>query len=122
MVFFLSALDEAGVSNTLDAVARSLRPGGVVYVRDYAVGDAKDAPGGDRAFSEDQRVAKGAYLRGDGTLARFFEARALRSDFEAAGLHGEFEAVTWDLVNRKKEMTVTRQFLNGCFVKKKKKI
>ena len=117
MVFYLSALPDAGVSDTLNAVAHALRPGGVAYVRDYALGDAKDTPGGDRSFTARQRVNEGTYFRGDGTLARFFESEQLTSAFQLAGLQGEFEAVTWDLVNRKLNMTVKRQFLNGRFVK-----
>jgi len=110
LTFVLSALDPREHAAAVAAAARALRPGGVLFVRDHAAGDAAML----RA-AESSRLGERLFVRGDGTLASFFELEEMRALLAAAGL------VDIDLKlacvvnrNRKSGVELRRVFVTGC--------
>jgi methyltransferase-like protein 6 len=110
MTFVLSALDPRDHAAAVAAAARSLRPGGLLFVRDHAAGDAAML----RA-AEASRLGERLFVRGDGTLASFFELEEMRSLLAAAG----FVDIDLKLAcvvnrNRKTGVELRRVFVTGC--------
>ena len=96
--------------------ARLLRPGGLLFVRDYAAGDLAqkrlEAKPNRRTAEED------GFVRGEGTLARYFS----RADFDAL-FDADFEAlavgfVERDITNRKQKVTMERRWIQGKYVRR----
>jgi len=56
-------------------------------------------------------------VRGDGTLAVFFDEAFVTRVFQDAGFVGSCERVTHEVTNRKLGITFTRHFVQGRFVK-----
>lgn len=95
-------------------LARLLKGGGLLFVRDYAVDDMRQ-----HKFERGGRCVEGRlYLRGDGTFAYFFEADELRQLFEREGLVCEFcEYVEREVVNRKEGVVMARRWIHAKFSK-----
>lgn len=116
LIFALSALTRARAAACVARCARLLRPGGLLFVRDYAAGDLAqarlDAKPGRRTGEE------GGYARGEGTLARYFSL----ADFDAL-FAGDFDAldvgfVERDITNRKQRVTMARRWIQGKYARK----
>jgi SAM-dependent methyltransferase len=123
-VFFFSALTRQGLENAAKEIARTLKRGGVLLFRDYARGDVKGAEGS--AFVPGYRVKASAesgaeeeamFRRSDGTLAKFFDEEELARVFDACGFEGSCEIVEHLVTNRKLDITMSRKFVQGRFVK-----
>ena len=135
LLFALSAMPpgpamRAAVSN----VAATLKPGGVALVRDYCGGDLAQARlaakaggrrvglGGDGtaaspSSSSTNTGAGGLFMRGDGTLAYYFDGPAeLASLFEGAGfVTRSARVVEATKVNRATGVAMPRRWVQGVF-------
>ena len=69
-------------------------------------------------FSRDAKLGKNFYVRQDGTRSYFFSADETKALMESAGLRQEQCVYKMpEVVNRKRELTMQRIFLQGKFVK-----
>jgi hypothetical protein len=87
----------------------TLKPGGTLAVRDYGLYDHAQLRAG-----PDNVLTPRLHVRGDGTLAYYFEVDELRALLEGAGfvVH-EAEYVTIRAVNRKKGVTLHRVWVHA---------
>lgn len=111
----LSALSPGEqLQRAAQGLARLLKGGGLLFVRDYAVGDMRQ-----HKFEKGGRCLEGRlYLRGDGTFAYFFEADELRQLFQGEGLVCEVcEYVEREVVNRKEGVVMARRWIHAKFSK-----
>lgn len=112
-IFVLSALDPARLPFALQAVARVLRPGGLLLFRDYGRHDMTQL-----RFKAARLIRPDLYFRGDGTAVHYFAADELAQLARAAGL--AVEACDVDrrlLVNRQRRLTMYRIWLQAKFRK-----
>eukprot|EP00004_Rigifila_ramosa_P023537 TRINITY_DN6622_c0_g1_i5.p2 TRINITY_DN6622_c0_g1~~TRINITY_DN6622_c0_g1_i5.p2 ORF type:complete len:172 (-),score=39.07 TRINITY_DN6622_c0_g1_i5:5-520(-) len=114
MMYFLSALPPAAMPQVLQKVKRVLRPGGKVLFRDYAQFDLAQMR---FCRAKGHKLDESLYVRGDGTLAYFFEKAELAALFEQAGfVVAELEYDRRLLVNRQRRVQMHRMWLQGRFV------
>jgi methyltransferase-like protein 6 len=116
MIFVLSAIAPAKMLGSLQNIAASLRPGGLVLFRDYALYDMAQLK---MAEPRKHKISDNFYVRGDGTSAYYFEEKELISLFNDSG----FDVVSCELhrravVNRKEGTTMHRRWLQARFVKR----
>jgi methyltransferase-like protein 6 len=120
-IFVLSAVVPAREAAFIAAIAAAIRPGGVLCLRDYGVGDMTQL-----RFRPTARRSPGAPLfqRGDATLARFYDKDELVSGvIQAAGAAGvELEADDshWCCVsvkNRAEQLDMRRVFVHAQFTR-----
>ena len=110
MVFTLSAIDPGHWPQVGRSVVRALRPGGLVFLRDFATGDAMQGEG------ERERVGEGMWLRQDGTLLNCASREEVGALFP--GLWElELGVVEHEVVNRKKALRMERRWLQGKWQK-----
>jgi methyltransferase-like protein 6 len=111
MVFILSAISPASMPAVLARLRRLLKPGGMILFRDYGRHDLAQL-----RFMPGQKLEDNFYVRGEGTLAFFFELGQLQSLFESAGFKTlECKEVTREIVNRKKDITMHRRWVQAKF-------
>ena len=117
-VFFFSALDADAFARVARECARVLKKNGLVLFRDYSKEDVKGTDDtSTENFAPGQKIDEDAYVRGDGTLAVFFDEQFVTRVFEDAGFVGRCERVTHSVTNRKLGITFERHFVQGRFVK-----
>lgn len=123
-VFVLSAVWPARVSRFLEQVYHATRPGGKVCFRDYGM---YDVPMMRFAATSYVKVDEGVdfdgsaprlFVRGDGTISRFFHVETVRTMFEDAGfVTEELRYATVYNDNRKTKQRLKRVFVHGLFVR-----
>lgn len=110
----LSALPASARQRTAEGLAAATRVGGLVLVRDFAMGDMRE-----QTFSNRGRQVCGKprlYLRGDGTYAYFFERNELQQLFEQVGLVcEECEYEEREVRNRKHDLVMRRRWVRARF-------
>ena len=120
-IFVLSALVPAREAAFIAAVAAAVRPGGLLCVRDYGVGDMTHL-----RFPSTSRRSPDALLfqRGDATLARFYDKDALVSrviqSAGAAGVKLTADDNHWCCVsvkNRAEQLDMRRVFVHAQFTR-----
>jgi methyltransferase-like protein 6 len=90
LLFVLSAMPPESHGPMLAEAARSLRPGGLVLVRDYGfLDEAQLRMGKGSQLDEEGRLC----LRGDGTMAYYFEPHELAMAAAAAGFEVDWRTV-----------------------------
>jgi len=107
------------VDRFLEQVKRALAPGGKVCFRDYGLYDMPMLRF-DPTASCKSASASGdpVFLRGEGTIARFFTVESTRELFEAAGFTTvELRYCTVFNHNRKTGQKLKRVFVHGVFEK-----
>ncbi|KAL7752290.1 hypothetical protein RI367_002336 [Sorochytrium milnesiophthora] len=113
MVFVLSAIPAEKMQFAVDNAARTLKPGGKVLFRDYALYDEAQL-----RFKPGHRLETNLYVRQDGTMAYYFTTEKLQELAQASGLAvEECVYVHKEVVNRKQEMRVARIFVQAKLVK-----
>jgi len=106
MVFFMSAVDPAKMDNVLRHIYKTLKPGGVVILRDYGLYDMTQM----RFINKKGRkLGENFYMRADGTRTYFFSKENLESMFNAAGFTTSVVKYnTRELRNRKRRLSMYR--------------
>lgn len=114
MVFVFLALHPDQWKQAVDNLAKVLKPGGEILFRDYGRYDLAQV-----RFKKGRLLDDNFYIRGDGTRVYFFTEDELREIFCVKGPFSEHKIGTDRrlLVNRKKQLKMYRNWLQGVFKK-----
>lgn len=112
MVFVFLALHPDQWNHAVNNLARALKPGGQILFRDYGRYDLAQV-----RFKKGRLLQDNFYIRGDGTRVYFFTEEELREIFCESGPFKETKIATDRrlLVNRKKQLKMYRNWLQGVF-------
>jgi methyltransferase-like protein 6 len=113
MVFVLSAIPPEAMRTLLQRMFALLKPGAMLLLRDYGQFDLAQF-----RFQDFQKMGDNFYVRGDGTMAYFFEQQELRRLFQAAG----FEVLQCEYkvdvkTNHQRDIKMKRVWVQGKFRK-----
>ncbi|XP_059149834.1 tRNA N(3)-methylcytidine methyltransferase METTL6-like [Physella acuta] len=113
LIFVLSAIHPEKMVEAVHNVAKTLKPGGLLLVRDYGLYDHAML-----RFSKGHKLGECFYVRQDGTRAYYFSLEKLNSIMEIAGLKTVTSVyIQRSTVNKKEGLNVPRIFVQGKFMK-----
>ena len=114
MMFCLSAVSPEKMKQAVSNVAKVMRPGGVLWFRDYAEADHAQM-----RFKNESRISHKFYVRGDGTRSYFFGLAEIDSLMSSCGLLplGDTKLIERVVKNRKKDEAMHRAWVHGRFQK-----
>lgn len=108
-IFVLSALPPESVAAAIRNVWRTLRPGGLWFIRDYAAEDAAQH----RFNAPRSQLDRNLFVRQDGTLAHYFDRDELIALLTADGMFAllDCQEVQSKTTNIKDGLSLDRLFL-----------
>lgn len=107
LIFVLSALHPDELKRAITKIAKVLKPGGRILLRDYGRYDMAQL-----RFKQNRLISDNFYARGEGTQVYFFEQEEMHSMLEAEGLVKEQNVFDRRLIiNRKTEQQMFRVWL-----------
>jgi methyltransferase-like protein 6 len=117
LVFVLSAITPTKFETCVTKIYNALKPGGVLFVRDYARDDLAQT-----RFSNKEgfkKLSDQFYVRGDGTRAYYFDVEEMTNLFTASG---RFEVIQCEVcvkkvINVKEQKNMDRRFVQARFRK-----
>ncbi|KAM3183768.1 hypothetical protein ACTXT7_009729 [Hymenolepis weldensis] len=112
-IFVLSAISPANFAQTIQNLYACLRPGGLLFFRDYGLYDLSQV-----RFKQGRCIGRNFYTRGDGTCAYFFQQDEVTKLFTDEGF--EEKQIRTDrrlIVNRRKKLKMYRVYIQGKFQK-----
>ncbi|CAD5215519.1 unnamed protein product [Bursaphelenchus xylophilus] len=114
LIFVLSAIHPDKHQDVIENLKKYIKPGGIIFVRDYGAFDYAMI-----RFGRGAKIYDRFYARQDGTRAYYFYTQELTQLFEKAG----FECQTAEYLHKKttnheREMTVDRIFVQCRFRRK----
>uniref|UniRef100_A0A0B7B4E4 tRNA N(3)-methylcytidine methyltransferase n=1 Tax=Arion vulgaris TaxID=1028688 RepID=A0A0B7B4E4_9EUPU len=113
LIFVLSAIHPDKMVQAVRNIAKTLKPDGVLLVRDYGLHDHAML-----RFSKGHKLSDCFYVRQDGTRAYYFSLEKLNSIMEDSGLRTlKSNYVHRSTVNKKEGLNVSRVFVQGKFSK-----
>lgn len=114
MIFVFSALHPNQWDQAMKNLNKVLKPGGKILYRDYGRYDLAQV-----RFKKGRLLEDNFYIRGDGTRVYFFTEEEIREIFCHQGGFEEKKIATDRrlLVNRKKQLKMYRNWIQGVFVK-----
>eukprot|EP00128_Syssomonas_multiformis_P009764 Colp12_sorted_trinity150504_noHs@11385 len=113
MIFVLSAIHPSQFAATIARLAKLLRPGGRLLLRDYGRYDLAQL-----RFKKGHLLSDNFYVRGDGTQVYFFTREEMGGLCSSAGLVEE--SCDYDkrlIVNRARKVTMYRNWLQSRYLK-----
>lgn len=109
LVFVLSAIPPSKMSDAVRNVARAMKPGGLLFMRDYGLYDHAQM-----RFGKGRKLEDNFYVRQDGTMAYFFDLERVEELARDAGLEVvENQYVKRETVNVKEGVRVPRIFVQS---------
>jgi methyltransferase-like protein 6 len=114
-VWVLSAIDPIlHLPQVIQHVHECLAPGGIVLLRDYAVGDLSQL----RLDPAECKLGHNFYVCGDGTLRGFMDLEETQRLFESVGFETlELQKIRRNIVNHKEGVEMQRFWIQGKFRK-----
>ncbi|KAI5959573.1 ABP140 [Candida pseudojiufengensis] len=112
MIFVFSALHPNQWSQAVSNLSKCLKPGGQILFRDYGRYDLAQV-----RFKKNRLLDDNFYIRGDGTRVYFFTEEELEQIFCEDGPFEKLKIATDRrlLVNRKRQLKMYRNWLQGVF-------
>eukprot|EP00850_Spirogloea_muscicola_P000024 SM000001S04426 [mRNA] locus=s1:171097:176019:+ [translate_table: standard] len=111
-IFVLSAISPTKMHAVLCNIAKVLKPGGRVLLRDYAAGDLAQ----ERLMAKEQKISDNFFARGDGTLVYYFTEAYLRDLFSTAAFECEHMKIhSREIANRARQLVMSRRWIQGTF-------
>lgn len=118
LIFVLSAMSPERMPRVVEHLARVIKPGGIVFVRDYAANDLAQQRLMRARDSSMQRIGDRFFVRGDGTRAYYFTIDELRNLFTSNSTWFECiecKYVDKRVVNVKEDKHMDRLFVQAKF-------
>lgn len=113
LVFILSAIHPSKFSTVLNTLHALVKPGGVVFFRDYGLYDMTQL-----RFKPGHKISENLYMRQDGTRSYFFSLEVVEELFTKAGFVVISNSyIHRKTVNKKEGIDVPRIFVQGKFQK-----
>ncbi|RNA41621.1 methyltransferase 6 [Brachionus plicatilis] len=118
LIFVLSAIHPDKMKKAVESIAQVLRPGGIVFVRDYGMYDHSMI-----RFDKGHKLDEKFYVRQDGTRTFFFSLEEIENLFTKPSPTGHLfhkssnEYVFRETVNVKENLRVPRVFIQSKFVR-----
>ncbi|KAM6174407.1 tRNA N(3)-cytidine methyltransferase METTL8, mitochondrial isoform 2-T2 [Erethizon dorsatum] len=113
LIFVLSSIHPDRMQDAVNRLSKLLKPGGMLFFRDHGRYDITQL-----RFKQGRCLSENFYVRGDGTRAYFFTKGEVHRMFCKAGLDEKQNLVDRRLqVNRKKQVTMHRVWVQGKFQK-----
>eukprot|EP00850_Spirogloea_muscicola_P005257 SM000023S07713 [mRNA] locus=s23:902842:907230:- [translate_table: standard] len=111
-IFVLSAISPTKMHAVLCNIAKVLKPGGRVLLRDYAAGDLAQ----ERLMAKEQKISDSFFARGDGTLVYYFTEAYLKDLFSTAAFQCEHMKIhSREIANRARQLVMSRRWIQGTF-------
>ncbi len=112
----LSALSASQMRAAVQALGAACREGALLFVRDFARGDMREARFAGRGEAVESTPLADVYLRGDGTLAAFFDLdEFVRAVTDCGWVVVRSKVVEREVRNRAKALVMKRKWLHAVF-------
>jgi methyltransferase-like protein 6 len=119
LMFVLSAIAPGMFAAAIRTLSSGLRDGGIVLLRDYALGDGAQTRLEGRRDPKRLDASAAWMVRQDGTLAYYFSIEEVTALFDAGGFDTlQCEVAHRTTTNRTKGLTLARRFITARFRKR----